>query len=52
MKDVEFRYHLSSFNVETEGELYIFKVSKTDIKKMVDMHMEPLKSTDLLTWSH
>lgn len=28
-------YHLSSENVEAEGELYVFKVPKTDIKKIV-----------------
>lgn len=28
-------YHLSTENVETEGELYIFKVPKSDIKKIV-----------------
>jgi len=28
-------YHLSSENVETEGELYIFKVPKEEIKKII-----------------
>jgi hypothetical protein len=28
-------YHLSRENVETEGELYVFKVSKSDIKKLI-----------------
>jgi hypothetical protein len=28
-------YHLSSENVESEGELYIFKVPKEDIKKII-----------------
>lgn len=28
-------YHLSKENAETEGDLYIFKVPKTDIKNMV-----------------
>lgn len=28
-------YHLSHQNVENEGELYIFKISKSDIKKII-----------------
>jgi hypothetical protein len=28
-------YHLSSENVESEGELYIFKIPKEDIKKII-----------------
>jgi hypothetical protein len=28
-------YHLSLKNVETEGELYVFKVPKSDIKKII-----------------
>lgn len=28
-------YHLSDENVETEGELYIFKIPKSDIKKLI-----------------
>lgn len=31
-------YHLSSENVESEGELYIFKVSKSGIKTIVSAH--------------
>lgn len=28
-------YHISLENVDTEGELYIFKVPKTNIKKII-----------------
>lgn len=31
-------YHLCSFNVETEGELYIFKISKYEIKKILEKY--------------
>jgi len=31
-------YHLSSENVETEGELYIFKIPKAEIKKIIVFH--------------
>jgi hypothetical protein len=31
-------YHLSPENVESEGELYIFKVPKSDIKKLIVSH--------------
>lgn len=31
-------YHISIDNVETEGELYIFKLSKEDMKKIIVSH--------------
>ena len=31
-------YHLSTKNVDTQGELYIFKISKADIEKIVVAH--------------
>ncbi len=31
-------YHLSSMNVENEGELYMFKVSKEDLKQIILEH--------------